>query len=224
MPGGWLERIGWPFRGPKGPDPRRQRWVVLDLETSGLDPGSDRVLSVGAVAVSTDGAFPSIVLRDSLELTVGQQSVSSRDNILIHGIGEEAQRSGIDSARAGQRVCNYLGDSPLLAWHAPFDRGFLTRALKQWGAPMPSGAWIDVAELAPVLFPKERCRALDDWLERFAIPIGQRHNSCTDAFATAMLFIRLLAAVPGDQRNPAGLRRLASQARWLPRERAQSAR
>jgi DNA polymerase III subunit epsilon len=219
MLGGWMQRLGWPSKAGSGSDPATGRWVVLDLETSGLDPGSDRVLSVGAVGVSSEGAVPAILLRDSLELTVSQLAVSSRDNILIHGIGEEAQRNGLGAADAGQRVRDYLADSPILAWHAPFDRGFLTRALRQWGAGAPSNTWIDVAELAPVLFPGERCRGLDDWLERFAIPIGQRHNACADAFATALLFVKLLSAVPVQQRNLPGLRRIASQARWLSRDR-----
>jgi DNA polymerase-3 subunit epsilon len=219
MPGNWMQRLGWTWRAASARHLAPDRWVVLDLETSGLDSTSDRILSVGAVGVSTAGPVPAIVLRDSLELTVSQMAVSDRGNILIHGIGEEAQRNGIDAASAGRLVCEYLGQAPILAWHAPFDRGFLTRALRQWGGSVPASAWIDVAELAPVLFPEERCRGLDGWLDRFAIPIGQRHNACADALATSLLFVKLLSVVPVHERTPTGLARIASQARWLAHDR-----
>src|SRR5690606_19685639 len=93
------------------------RWVVLDVETSGLDPAADRVLAVGAVAVRADRDRARIAMADSLELFVAQTAPSERENILVHGIGEAAQRSGLDPARASERLRAYLGDSPVVAFH-----------------------------------------------------------------------------------------------------------
>lgn len=200
-------------RTPGGP----ARWVVIDLETSGLDPGSDRVLAVGAVAVHTDRNSARIVLHDSLELTVAQPAVSDRQNILVHGIGEAAQRNGVAPAQVGQAVLDFVGDSPLVAFHASFDRGFLVRALKSWNRVSLGNAWLDAAELAPALYSDVRGRTLDDWLSRFSITVDQRHNACADALATAMLFVRLLAQVPRAERDLRGLQRIAAHARWLPR-------
>jgi len=200
-------------RTPDGP----ARWVVIDLETSGLDPGSDRVLAVGAVAVHANRDNARIVLHDSLELTVAQPSVSDRQNILVHGIGEAAQRNGVAPAQVGQAVLDYVGDSPLVAFHASFDRGFLLRALKTWNKASLGNAWLDAAELAPALHPDVPGRTLDDWLSRFSITVDQRHNACADALATAMLFVRLLAQVPRAERDLRGLQRIAAHARWLPR-------
>lgn len=193
------------------------RWVVLDVETSGLDPAADRVLAVGAVAVHADRDRARIAMADSLELFVAQTAPSERENILVHGIGEAAQRSGLDPARASERLRAYLGDSPVVAFHAAFDRGFLSRALKSWSGHALGNAWLDVAELAPALHAEAKGHALDDWLAHFAIPVDQRHNACADALATAMLFVRLLADVPPAERDLRGLQKIASHARWLPR-------
>jgi DNA polymerase-3 subunit epsilon len=192
------------------------RWIVLDVETSGLDPSADRVLAVGAVAVHADRDRARIVLADSLELFVAQPAPSERENILVHGIGEAAQRDGVEPALASGVLRDYLGDSPLVAYHASFDRGFLSRALKAWSGDALPNAWIDAAELAPALHPEVGGRALDDWLAHFAIPLDQRHNACADALATAMLFVRLLAEVPAGERDLRGLQTIASHARWLP--------
>jgi len=193
------------------------RWIVLDVETSGLDPASDKVLAVGAVAVHADRDRARIVLADSLELFVAQHAPSERENILVHGIGEAAQRNGIAPAQASGALRAYLGDSPLVAYHASFDRGFLSRALKAWTGHALPNAWIDAAEIAPAIHPEVTGRALDDWLAHFAIPVDQRHNACADALATAMLFVRLLAGVPAAERDLRGLQKIASHARWLPR-------
>jgi len=201
-------------RGAHGPV---TRWVVLDVETSGLDPAADRVLAVGAVAVRADRDRARIAMADSLELFVAQAAPSERENILVHGIGEAAQRGGLDPARASERLRAYLGDSPLVAFHASFDRGFLSRALKSWSGHTLGNPWLDAAELAPALHPDAGGHALDDWLANFGIPVDQRHNACADALATAMLFVRLLADVPVAERDLRGLQKITSHARWLSR-------
>lgn len=209
----WLDRL----LGRAAPDAHTahaaQRWVVLDVETSGLDQASDRLMSIGAVAVHDRR----IVVADSLELTIRQPSTSTRQNILVHGIGAEAQLSGLDPAKACEVFLDYIGRSPLVAFHASFDRAFLLRAAKAFvGVPL-GNAWIDLADLAPALHPGTGARALDDWLARFHIPLDQRHNAAGDAFATAMLFLRLLESVPLADRRPRQLQRLAAHARWVQR-------
>jgi DNA polymerase-3 subunit epsilon len=187
------------------------RWVVVDVETAGLDPTRDALLAIGGVAVR-DGR---IDVDDSLELVVRPERPSARDNILVHGIGEGAQRDGTDPADACRAFLDWAGEAPRVAFHAAFDRTVLDRAVRAHTGPMPKAMWLDLAALAPVLNPGVRATALDDWLAHFAIPVEQRHHACADAFATAMLFLRLLAQVPAAAREPAALRRLAGAGRWV---------
>ncbi len=187
-----------------------RRWVVLDVETSGLDPSRDALLSIGAVAVRD----ARIDVDDSFEILVRPARTSARDNILVHGIGEGAQRDGTDPAAACQAFLDWAGDAPLVAFHASFDRTVLARAIRAHLAARPPSDWLDLAGLAPALNPGVRARALDDWLAHFGLPVDGRHHASADAFATAMLFLRLLAQVPAADREPRALRRLAGSARW----------
>jgi DNA polymerase III subunit epsilon len=187
------------------------RWVVVDVETAGLDPARDALLAIGGVAVR-DGR---IVVDDSLELVVRPVRPSTRDNILVHGIGEGAQRDGTDPARACAAFLDWAADAPRVAFHAAFDRTALDRAARAHAGGAPRAEWLDLAALAPVLNPGVRATALDDWLAHFAIPVELRHHASADAFATAMLFLRLLAQVPAGEREPAALRRLANAGRWV---------
>ena len=69
-----------------------QRWVVVDCETSGLDPARDALLAIGGVAVRE----ARVDVDDSFEVLVRPERPSGRENILIHGIGEGAQRDAVD--------------------------------------------------------------------------------------------------------------------------------
>ncbi|HWS74783.1 MAG TPA: 3'-5' exonuclease [Quisquiliibacterium sp.] len=189
------------------------RWVVIDVETSGLDQSADTLLAIGAVAVRAGR----VLAGDSLELLVRPERTSSRDNILVHGIGQQAQQGGLEPEAACRELVRYVGDAPLVAFHASFDRSFLARATKSClGRPLPN-EWLDLAELAPAMHAGVKARALDDWLAHFGIAVDQRHHAASDALATAMLFLRLLAGVPAGERDPKSLRRLAAHARWVPR-------
>ncbi len=81
-----------------------RRWVVLDVETTGLDTHHDELLAIAAVAVQFDeGAAPRIALNDSFEAVLHHQSASTdKDNILVHGIGVGAQRAGAPGRRRSE--------------------------------------------------------------------------------------------------------------------------
>ena len=187
-----------------------QRWVVIDLETSGLDPARDTLLAIGGVAVSAQR----VRVDDSFEQVVRPAQTSDRANILVHGIGEGMQRAGSEPALACSAFLQWCAGAPLVAFHASFDRAFLARAL----AGLPGRAsrldWLDLAALAPALNPRVRAHALDEWLDHFGLEASQRHHASADAFATAMLFVRLMAQVPPMERDLQGLQRLARAQRW----------
>lgn len=199
--------FGWLTRRRSVSDSRR--WVVVDVETSGLEMGRDVLLSIGAVAVID----ARIELSDSLDVVLRQEQASSSQNILIHGITGEAQRSGMEPEQACSAFLDFVGTAPLIAYHAAFDRAFLARAVKQYLNQPVRNPWLDLAELAPALDPTCEGHALDDWLQHYDIHNLARHSAVGDAFATAELLLRLLPLA--KEKDFAGLQRTASGARWL---------
>lgn len=195
--------------GPGSPE-SEPRWVVVDVETTGLDAHRDAMLSVGAVALRPDG----IDLSDSFEAAVQPPQTSSRDNILIHRIGAQAQAAGDLPDRVCQRFLDFVASSPLVGFHVAFDRKVLSRAMRHAGLTPPA-YWLDVAELARAVRPDEQARALDEWLEIAELSAMARHCAASDALATAMLFQWVLAQVGATDRNYKRLSTLARGARWL---------
>lgn len=170
---------------------KEQRLVVLDLETSGLDTRKDIVLSIGAVVIE-DGA---ISMRNQFECTLLRPDQAVSESVLIHGIAPSALASGVEPAEALLSFMEFVGDSPLLAFHAAFDQRMLTRALKDSLGYKLRHPFYDVAELAPMLCPDNRPRksGLDDWTEHFGLQILQRHHASADALITAELALILFS-------------------------------
>jgi len=191
------------------------RWIVVDTETSGLDPENDRLIAIGAVAVDADGVLPG----DSFEIVL--QGASSREaaNIVVHGIGQEAQRTGVPTRDALAAYLDWAAGAPRVGFHTDFDRVVLGRALAAQDLPDDRRTWLDLAPLAGALVPdayRYGGRSLDDWLAAFGIECTIRHNAAADALATAELLLRLRAmAAKQGTRGFAALVKAAKQQKWL---------
>ena len=167
------------------------RFVVADVETSGLDPRRDRLLAIGAVAVEAGRLRPG----EGMDVTVLNPMPSTRENILVHGITPDAQTGGLATDAVLMDFLELARHDVLVAFHAGFDRAVLERAMRaQLGVRLPN-LWLDVAHLAPVLAPEAYLanRNLDDWLAYFGLRAHSRHNAAYDAYATAELLLILLA-------------------------------
>ena len=203
----------------KGSKPEPRRWIVLDVETSGLNPYSDSLLAIAAVAleVSSDFKHVSIRIGDSYEAVLKQDLPSSKDNILIHHIGAQAQFEGREPIEVLEEFRGWLGDCPLLAFHAAFDEAMIRRAYSLSGLKPLQNEWLDIEPLAKITGVNPKLRALDEWLGHFRIECAVRHQAAADTFATAELLMRLWPYLAREANSLAGLRSIARQAGWIPR-------
>jgi DNA polymerase-3 subunit epsilon len=166
------------------------RFVVVDVETSGLDPRRDRLLSIGAVVVEGMRLAP----RHTFSTILRNEKPSTRENILLHGLTPSVQAAGEAPEQALSEFLTFVGNAPCVAFHADFDRTVLERALRTALGVRLSNPWLDLARLAPVLVPEARLAqaALDDWLAYFRLRAHVRHNAVHDAQVAAQLFLILL--------------------------------
>ena len=170
----------------------RTRWVVIDTETTGLDPRSDTLLSIGACQIT--GAR--LDLACSYSAFIRPPQVSSVANVLIHGIGHAEQMSGAEETEVLTGTLEFCRHDVLVAYHAPFDEAMIRIAMQRHLGLRFRQVFIDVAKLADVLFPEQgrQYRMLDEWLAHFGIVHPARHNALADALCTAELLLVLLTA------------------------------
>ena len=168
----------------------RQRLAVVDLETSGLNLQRDHLLAIGAVVIE-DGA---IDLSQQFECTLRQPGHRAGPSTLIHGIAPSAVAAGREPDEALLDFMAFVGDSPLLAFHAPFDQHMLERALRETLGYRLTHPFLDAAVLAPLLYPEAPpYRGLDEWLGHFRLQASERHHASADALATAELALILFS-------------------------------
>lgn len=206
----WLAWQAMPATDLKTPL-QQLRCVSVDVETSGLDLRQDRLLAIGAIAL--DGA--SLDLKAALHIILRQEKISNVENILLHGIGGQAQQTGMDPVQALLDFLDFIGQAPLVGFHAGFDAQMITRAAQQYLGVKPKWLWLDLAIILPALFPQFKYSTLDAWLTHFGITNIERHHALSDAYVTA----QLCQIVFGEMKhaNLAALLRLEKNAHWLGR-------
>jgi DNA polymerase-3 subunit epsilon len=210
----WLERL---WSSPVALDERR--WVVLDVETSGLDPARDRLLAIAAIGLAVDWMHRrlEIVTADSFEVVLRQDQVSSHDNILLHGIGQQRQRDGVPAAQALEAFRQFVGASPLLAFHAAFDQAMIERALRSHLHQRLPNPWLDIEHLCAVTHEGIKARSLDQWMAHFSVQCAVRHQAAADTQAECELLLRIWPQVARQCGNWQDMVRLADSHRWIRR-------
>lgn len=169
------------------------RFVVLDTETTGLNPKRDQIITIGAVAVINQ----QIVLEDSLELLL--RIAWNGASVTVHGITRDESLAGISEYDAMVQFLPYAGDDVIVGHHIGHDITALNEACRRHFDRELRNPVIDTMELALQLqaagWAPEGGLAgfsLDDLCRTFDIAPHDRHTAGGDAFLTAQIFLRLL--------------------------------
>jgi DNA polymerase-3 subunit epsilon len=177
------------------------RLLALDLETTGLDPRTDHILSVGFVPV--DGR--QIVLSGAQHLLC-RAGVEVGQSAAVHGITDDALAGGIDLRTLVERVAEALTGRVLLAHHAPIETGFLSAACeRELGVPLPMTA-VDTMELQSRVLRSHAGEDLPPGALRLStarahvgLPRYAAHEALTDALACAELYLAQVDRLSGGQ-------------------------
>ena len=202
----------------------QNRWVVLDVETTGLDTRKAQLLEIAAVTLHFDPNTQSLSIdvSDSFEAVLKQEnplqdSALNKENILLHGIGIGVQKSGEDPRRVLSEFEKWLGDSPIFGFHVIFDEVMIQKTFKKFLNRDLPNLWIDVEPLVARTYPEVKLRYMDDWMRHLGIYCAVRHQAAADTFATAEMMMRIWPKLKASVKKVEDLDKLAKLVAKLPR-------
>lgn len=174
--------------------------VAIDTETTGRDPGVDRVVEIACV-VWRGGQVVS-----SRHWLVNPGIPIPKEAFDVHGIGDDDVRDKPSFAEVLDELFVDLADAVPVAYNADFDRAFLTAEIMRTGV-VRDGAppacrrgveWIDPLIWARELHKLEKGKSLGEVCARLGIDIGRAHRATDDAEAA----LRVLMTFAADPRVP----------------------
>jgi DNA polymerase III subunit epsilon len=177
------------------------RYVVVDTELTSLDRASNRVLSIGAIAM--DGS--TIRLGQQFYEVLNPGTAVPAETVVIHGLRPVDVQEGSFTAHAIARFLQFAQGAVLVGHFVAMDLAALSKespsAAPQLDAPAVCTArvqrWLDQRRSA---YQEDRGHHvenvdLESLVQRHGIETGEPHHALSDAFQTAMLWQRLLPAL-----------------------------
>ncbi len=172
------------------------REIVLDTETTGLDPNTgDRIVEIGAVELfnhmPTDKTFHKYInpMRD---MPAGA--------FAVHGLSSEFLSGKPVFADVAQEFLDFVGDSKMVIHNASFDMKFLNAELILCKKPkLPMSQALDTLEIARRKYPGAS-NSLDALCRRFGIDNSARtlHGALLDSEILAEVYLELIGGRQPD--------------------------
>ena len=168
-----------------------QDLVAFDCETTGLDPRSDRLLSIGAIRFSNERIY----IAQSMELFVRQTDLNE-ETVAIHGImPSDAAEAELSEKEVIIRFLDFIGNAKLVGHHVDFDVAMVNQVLKKLGLGNLKNQKKDTNSLFKKkhFYPQDQNVSLDEICNKFSIKGSNRHTALGDAYITAVAYQRLAA-------------------------------
>lgn len=161
-------------------------FLAFDVETTGLDSKTCRVVEIGAVLfVPETNAFDG----PSMERLVNPGMPIPAAVIAIHGIGDEDVRAAPVFSAIARDFAALAEGAIFVAHNAPFDLGFIRGEFARAGLLPPTNPAMDSLVLARAAFPGLSSYSLPRLLPSLGIRSQRSHRALDDAIAAARVFV-----------------------------------
>jgi DNA polymerase-3 subunit epsilon len=166
------------------------RALVLDTETTGLDPAAgDRVLEVAAVELVN-----LVPTGRHYHVLIDPERDIPEEATRVHGFTRDMLVGKPKFPEILPGLLDFLGEDPVVAHNAVFDFNFLDHEFKRAGAaPIPRTRMVDTLVLAKKRFPGLP-NSLDALCRRYGIDNSMRtsHNALLDVQLLAQVYLELM--------------------------------
>ncbi len=166
--------------------------VVFDCETTGLDPKTDDIISIGAVKIKGN----KILTDEAIHIYIDQDKEIDHKSITIHQIRNCDLHGAIPLKEAIEKFLYYIGNRPLAGYYLEFDVAMVNKYIKpMYGITLPNKQ----EEVSAIYYDKKIPTIpqgnidlrFDTILEDLDLPKLQAHDALNDAIMTALIYLKL---------------------------------
>ncbi|NLB53935.1 MAG: type I-E CRISPR-associated endoribonuclease Cas2 [Syntrophomonadaceae bacterium] len=170
-------------RGANTPDD----YVVIDIETSGLNPEEHEIIELGAILVEAHKIKErfSVLVQPQKDIAEQIENITGITNAML-------REEGVDISIAMQRFIAFMDGLPVVAHNADFDYSFLRKACALCNLPLFSNR-----SICTLILSRRKIRKVDNYklitlAKHFGIPTTKMHRSLADCEITYQLYEKLI--------------------------------
>ena len=161
-------------------------FAVIDIETTGLDRGRDRIIEIASIIVSEEE------IKQKFNMLIRSDISLPFEIIKLTGITDELLRKeGVEEKDALSAFTNFIGTHDIICHNASFDINFIQSRCQKNGIPTIRNKVIDTLVLAR----KKNCRAhnykLETLADFFSLDSSGIHRALTDCYLTYKIYLKL---------------------------------
>jgi DNA polymerase-3 subunit epsilon len=165
---------------------KSNKYVVLSIESTGLNSSKDVILAFSAVTVNADR----ITIREALELYISYSKseidLDPNEFILVSKIEKKTEREAIEL------IVNYIGNATLIGHRVNKDIDLLNVSLAKFDCGNLKNEALDIE----IMFNKvketiEKKYTLEEMCKTLSVPVNERNSVADDTFSIALLFLKL---------------------------------
>jgi len=167
-------------------------YVVLDVETTGLNTRSDEIIEIGAVRLENG-----VEVGEFSELINPGRPVPERV-VEITGITSAMLRDKRTLMEVMPEFARFCEGAVLVAHNASFDMSFFRRAFRQAGLPFDFPI-VDTLAMVRNQYPQLKSHKLGNMCKQLGISLLNAHRAVHDARATSLMLVKVLNEIRGQK-------------------------
>jgi len=166
----------------------KKRYVVFDLETSGLNYTEDVILSIGAIGILENA----IEINDFLEIHIKHEKFATQSVALL-GLLKQVKPEKYVEAEAIIQFLNFVKDATLISHNINLDIELINHTLKRLGLGKLKNPVMDTDILFQKYkdYPENQHTSLDELCDALKVRKSERQTVSGNAYTTAVIFLKL---------------------------------
>ena len=177
-------------------------FMVVDIETTGLDPQRHQMISIGWLLMQKRTLDLGSAHYQVIRVPIGDSGVGQ--SATIHGIHNQQLAAGEELSEVLVAFLQAAENAVLVAHHSVIEQQFLRKACQNCFGRAPNFRFLDTLKIEGRQLQRRNITVRQDefrlpaCLKRHQLPMLQEHNALEDAFGCALLLQKQIAALGAD--------------------------